>query len=429
MMLLRLSWRNFVRNRSRYWILVAATATAVAALVILTGALLGVTEAVRDKASRYFGGDITVHSYADRARGSWIESPEEVESILADLPWGLETYVRRSVYYRTDATIFFAGNYISQRRLIGVEWARERDVLNGFDLVAGSVPDQGDLAGMLVSDVTAKDLQLAVGDRATLALTTRLGHRNTTQLIVRGIYSEANFFGYVTYLHRETFNVLYAHAPEEVSEIGLFLSNPSRQDRVARYLQTELSRRAYTFPVFTNREQRDRLLSRAWAGRRYAVSTLDALLAEIDELLGALALVSLAIIILFAVIVTTGVSNTYSMVVYERTTEIGTLRALGLTRTRTLWLFLWEAAIMGAVATLIGFAVGVAGLMLIRELVQLPGQGVASIFLVQGRLSWDLPFDIASLVILFGTIASVVGAFRPALSASRLRPVEAIRSE
>ena len=82
MSIARLAWRNFVRNRSRYRVLILAITLVMATLVLVTGALLGVTEAVRSKAARYFSGHVAVQSFVDTGSASWIREPAEVERVI-----------------------------------------------------------------------------------------------------------------------------------------------------------------------------------------------------------------------------------------------------------------------------------------------------------------------------------------------------------
>ena len=429
MMLPKLAWRNFSRNRGRYRVVILAIVFAVGAMTAVLGTFVGVTSVVRDKASRYFSGHVTVQSYRDIGAGSWVRRSEEVEAILADLPFPVTAYAKRSLYYGTDATLFFAGSYTVQRRLVGTEWDLERPVFRELDFIEGGVPESDDAEGILISQTAADDLRARVGDQVTIALTTRQGYRNTGQFIVRGIYTEASFFGYTTYMDRVTLNQLQGRTGDEVMEMGVYLPRAGLERRVAGYIRDQLAAVGDTFPVFESRAERDRALRGSWEGRRFAVLTLNAQLAEINDLLSLLALATTVTVVLFLSIVVIGVGNTFSMIVYERTQELGTLRSLGLTRIRTVGLFLAESVIMGAFATVTGLALGVFLLFVAGAVPITQGQGPISLFLVQGRLSWSLPVWSIVVLISTGLVSSLFGALRPAIRASSMRPVEALQQE
>lgn len=123
------------------------------------------------------------------------------------------------------------------------------------------------------------------------------------------------------------------------------------------------------------------------------------------------------IAILAIIIGGVGMTNTVMMSVFERTREIGTLRALGWTRQRILILVLSESLALGVIGGLLGCAAGAA---LIGPL----GQTSALSFL-QGKLTLPLLGQGMLTAILLGA----AGGIYPARWASKLLPVEALRYE
>jgi putative ABC transport system permease protein len=76
----------------------------------------------------------------------------------------------------------------------------------------------------------------------------------------------------------------------------------------------------------------------------------------VDQVLG---LVS-ALLLLTIVIALLGITNTLALSVFERTREIGLLRAVGMTRTQLRTMIRGEAVLIAAVAALTGVALGIA---------------------------------------------------------------------
>jgi ABC-type lipoprotein release transport system permease subunit len=313
---------------------------------------------------------------------------------------------------------------------VGVEWARERPVLSGFDFAAGGVPEGGERDAVLISTAVAEDLRVQVGDALIIQITSERGRANTAELTVRGIYRESSFFGYTTYIHRETLNLLDEAPQDRVNEIGVYLERPREQEaRAARAITAALGKRFPTVPVIETRETYQRIFHPNREERHYGTVTLEAQLTEITDLLFAVTAIATVIIVLFLGIVAIGVGNTYTMIVYERTREIGTLRALGMPRARTITLFLLESLFLGVTGVVLGGALGVGVLEAIRLWVGFPVRSWTTLFMVGGHLQWSLAPSQVVTVALVAVGASLLGAVRAAVRAGFTRPVDALRGE
>jgi putative ABC transport system permease protein len=131
--------------------------------------------------------------------------------------------------------------------------------------------------------------------------------------------------------------------------------------------------------------------------------------------------------LVLAIIAAAGVLNTALMSVFERTREIGTMRAMGQRRGRVLGLFLLEGLFLGLAGAVGGALVG-AGLVSYFARHGIPAFSEAQRYSYGGdylytTLAWgDLVYVPALMV-----AVSVLAAFGPALIAARLRPAEALR--
>jgi putative ABC transport system permease protein len=113
-----------------------------------------------------------------------------------------------------------------------------------------------------------------------------------------------------------------------------------------------------------------------------------------------------------------GIANTMAMSVFERTREIGILRALGWKRGQVLLLIQMEAGVLGMGGGILGIFVGWGALRVLAALPQ-----TAS--LVSASLPLSLLPQAMGIAILAGLAA---GAF-PAWRGARLSPVEALRHD
>lgn len=114
------------------------------------------------------------------------------------------------------------------------------------------------------------------------------------------------------------------------------------------------------------------------------------------------------------------VFNTLFMSVSERTYEIGVLRAIGSSRSQVFRIFLAEGLLIGAIGTVVGIVGGLGLARLITVLVEttfnIPNLPVADL---------TLPIALTGLAAGFGAV--LAGALYPAISASQVNIMQAIR--
>jgi putative ABC transport system permease protein len=109
-----------------------------------------------------------------------------------------------------------------------------------------------------------------------------------------------------------------------------------------------------------------------------------------------------------------GVIAIMMIAVTERTREIGIRKAIGATRREILWQFLFESVTLTLIGSVIGMALGGGAAALVAALTPVPA-------------SVPLPAIVAALSM--AAMAGIVFGLWPAMRASRLDPVEALRHE
>ena len=113
-----------------------------------------------------------------------------------------------------------------------------------------------------------------------------------------------------------------------------------------------------------------------------------------------------------------GIANTMAMSVFERTREIGILRALGWTGRQVIFLIQLEAAVLGLGGGFLGLAVGWCALHLLASLPQ-----TASI------VSASFPLLLLAKALGIAILAGLIAGALPAWRAAQLSPVEALRHD
>ncbi len=147
----------------------------------------------------------------------------------------------------------------------------------------------------------------------------------------------------------------------------------------------------------------------------FAVTTSEEMAAQFRQIMGAVALITVIVSSIGLLVGGVGVMNIMLMSVTERTREIGVRKAIGARRTDIIRQFLTEAVTLTGMGGAIGVFVGM------------------SIIAVMSTAFPSLPMALPPWAIALGlTMAMSVGLFfgmYPAVKASRLDPVEALRYE
>ena len=111
--------------------------------------------------------------------------------------------------------------------------------------------------------------------------------------------------------------------------------------------------------------------------------------------------------------------NTFSMLVAARGREMALLRAVGATRRQVLGAVVFEAVALGFLAAVAGVAVG----YLLAQALK-AGVGALGLDLTSGVSPTAQSIEVA---LVLGLSVTVISALAPAVRASRIRPIEALR--
>lgn len=222
-------------------------------------------------------------------------------------------------------------------------------------------------------------------------------HFEVTGLFDTGMFQYDNQFVVMSRETAQRFNGL----GDAVSGIAVRVRDPERAPEVGARLEREL---------------------------RYPYRALD-WQTQNQSLFSALQLEKLAmgLIIFFIMVVAAfNIVGTLTMVVADKTREIGILRAMGLTAPAVGRIFLIQGAIIGLVGTLIGLALG----LVVAFVVDKSGwiRIDPSVYFID-----HLPIHVEAADVLAVVLASVAVAVlatvHPSMTAARLTPVDAIRHE
>jgi putative ABC transport system permease protein len=134
----------------------------------------------------------------------------------------------------------------------------------------------------------------------------------------------------------------------------------------------------------------------------------------VNQLLGLVTVM----LLLAVVIALLGIVNTLALSVFERTRELGLLRAVGMTRGQVRAMVRWESVVISVIGALIGAALGIGlGLALIRAVAD---EGINQV---------AVPVVQLSLYVVAAAVAGVIAAVGPARRASKVDVLRAVVTE
>jgi len=156
-----------------------------------------------------------------------------------------------------------------------------------------------------------------------------------------------------------------------------------------------------------------------------ALRSLNQVFFAIQAVLGAIGAIAL-------LVAGFGIANAMIMAIYERTREIGLMKAVGARNRDVMLIFLGEAGAIG----MLGGAGGVAFGWVIGLVISLVGRSyLTSLALQSGAADFEAPSLVYTplwlmiFAILFATLVGLVSGVYPALRATRLDPIVALRYE
>ena len=176
------------------------------------------------------------------------------------------------------------------------------------------------------------------------------------------------------------------------------------------------------FPTVTQAEVMDEVMAAMRARRglkpgaraTFYLVEQDRIKETFDQLFGAIFAVGLALSAVALLVGGVGVVAIMMISVTERTREIGVRKALGATAGTIRWQFLVEAATLTSIGALIGLGLGALLALVIRSNSSIPA---------------SLPASIVATALIASAVTGVAFGMLPAIRASRLDPVEALRHE
>ncbi|MFV9507439.1 MAG: ABC transporter permease [Oscillochloridaceae bacterium umkhey_bin13] len=167
-------------------------------------------------------------------------------------------------------------------------------------------------------------------------------------------------------------------------------------------------------------------LVRSLRNEGYQVQSLELILDQANRVFAVINVMLASVGGLALFVASLGIVNTMIMAIYERTREIGTLKAIGASRGDIRGLFMIEAGLIGLLGGVVGIFGGwLVGILLNRVI----GWYIAREQLPIEATFFVTPWWLALAALAFAALVGIVAGLYPAARAARLDPLVALRYE
>lgn len=403
---LKLALRNVFRNRRRTIITLAAMGFGAAAIIVFGGFVHSIYFGVRESTIRSQIGHIQLYRRGFSEKGNLapygylIRDYGALRAELARLPH-VKTVTARlgfsGLISTGDTTTSFVGT--------GVDPEGEAELSSLAVIADGSDLARRDARGIILGVGLARAFGVKPGDELTLLTSTKGGALNALAVKMRGVWESGEKAYDDRFLRVGLGEVqrLLDVEGDEVQSVVLLLDATEHTAVVRERIERLIRERGLDLEMKTWDDLALRYHQvRELFGRIFAVLTL-----------------------IVSIMVVFGITNTMTMAIFERTREIGTIRALGTRRRGVISMFLLEGVSLGILGGVAGVILGIILAKAISAAgIQLPPPpGSTRGFLVQIFIVPDVLFQAFRLSIVTAALASLYPAWR----AARVDVVEALR--
>ncbi len=441
--LLTIALLNLVQARRRSLLLGLAIGLVTTLLVVLLGLSGGIEANLVESATNLSAGHVNVAGFfkpTSSTTAPMITNKTAVRKVLEDNATGVDYIVERDrgwgrvVSETGSIQVGLTGIVADQeeRFFQHIELAPLSDYVEGSgDTVEGDPRQLAKPNTIMLFAAQAKRLGVRVGDTITITSTTAAGLTNTVDARVVAVARDLGLMSnFSLFVPRSLILDLYRLNDETTGALWVYLDDIDRAPEVMSEL-----RQAYAAAGYSVRDHDanpfffkfDAVMGEDWTGQQIDLTIWRDEVSFVDWILTAFDALSIFVTTLLIVIIAVGIMNAMWNAVRDRTREIGTMRAIGMTRRRVLLLFLLEALLLGLFASTAGAGAGLLiGAIVNASGFHVPSEAVRAILLSDTlRMQFSPGAVIGS--ILFLTVFTTLAASWPSLRAAALRPVDALR--
>ncbi|MCH7902282.1 ABC transporter permease [archaeon] len=377
--MIKLSFLNLFRRKTRTLLSVIGIAIGVAAIIILVSLVDGFTAEFNDVIGDFKAITVLQKNAQDQTLSridvGFENKIETIPGVKAAVPelWFLPekidgeitgfTSISSPSIYGLDSDKFFA---TGSKGFIG-------------ELEKGAVLSNNDRGQVLIGKGIEEDYKKFVGSTIKI---------NDKKFKVKGIMkADSDLVSNIIVMNLADARELTNFPNDQINSLTVFLVDPTKDKQIAQLIELKFD--------------------------ELQASTTADLAEEFESVIGNLRLLAVAVALISAIVAGIGIANTILMSVLDRFREIGSLKAVGWTNSNVMKMIMYEALFLGIIGGFAGIGLG---------------------FLVDEILAQtlNLRYSISLFLLLssffFAVFLSLIAGLYPAYSASKLDPIEALRS-
>ncbi|UCV01916.1 ABC transporter permease [Dechloromonas denitrificans] len=399
---IRIATRNLRRNTKRTLVAVLTVSGGVIAFLLAGGFIDWTLLNMREDTIHSQLGHIQIvrPNYFEKGIADpyrfLLPSNAQEQSIVATTP-GLRTLSSRLAFSGLlsldEGTVPFIGE--------GIDPELERPISSRINIIAGQDLRDRKERAILLGEGLAKSIGAKTGDTVVLLATTANGSANAVEVVVAGVFSTSSkeFDDNALRLPLDIAHKLMR--VDGATSWVVLLDDTSKTKSAVDYLSASLPPGKFEIVPWDN-----------LADFYNKTAVLFSRQVEVVKLI-------------IGLIVILTISNTQTMSVLERTTEIGTSLAIGLRNRVILQIFLLEGVLIGLAGGILGIGLGYLLATLISAVgIPMPAPpGMAHGYTGEILISIPIALDAIALALTTTLLASIMPAWR----ASRMNIVDALR--
>ena len=402
--ILKMAFRDLGRNRRRSFFSALAVGGGLALLILMSSVVAGEMGSALESAINLQTGHIQIRA----ATYDENKSSLKWEDLVAD-PDGIASSIAALDQVKAATPRLYASGFLTSgtqsagARITGIDPLSPASDPYHKGVISGQYLSPDDREAILIGKPMAEKLNLEVGDHVGLSLNTADGTVQDQTFTVKGIYTTGTYaFDSATVFLPLAKAQAMTQTENHASTVYILLKDTAMTDTVLPALN-----------VSSNLEVK------SW-------KDLNALFVEYETF--AQSYIAIFYLIILAISASV-IINTLIMSVYERTREIGILSAIGMRGSRILMLFLAESSLLAVGGVIMGLIIGVLATMYFNVngfyIGNMGLSGMAIADTIYAKLTVD---NLINLTIMTFIVTLLAGLY-PAVMASRMQPVEALRAE